>query len=160
MNAGKACDACSAPIQEGQIFCGRCGMIVEGETESSSDVPCETHPERRAVGLCCICNRPLCSDCRVRSEGKILCAVPEHQQILHDWCVLYQSESEFEADAMMRNLADGGIEAHMFSLHDHIATHWLNEECIRVWVRRTAHEQAQALLIDLHLIGNDGAVDT
>ncbi len=157
MNTGTVCHACSGPIQEGQRWCDRCGRMVEGTAGSTAEIQCETHPNQRAIGLCCVCDRPVCSDCSIKSEGKIFCTGPEHRTYFREWCVVCQTDSEFDADALVRNLADSGIEARMFSLHDYIAAHGLDEARVRVWVRRDVSEQAQTLLQDLHLTGGEGS---
>ena len=69
--------------------------------------------------------------------------------------MIHQPDSEFEAEALVRNLADGGIEAKTFSLHDHITTHWLNENRVLLFVRKSEDEKAKALLKELNLIDND-----
>ena len=75
--------------------------------------------------------------------------------MLQEWSVLHRPDSEFEADALVRNLADAGIEAKTFSLHDHVAAHWLNENRILLFVRKSEDEKAKTLLNELKLIGND-----
>jgi hypothetical protein len=91
----------------------------------------------------------------MKSTEKILCADPEHSILLQEWCVIYQTDSEFKADAFMRNLADGGIEAKTFSLHDHGAMHWLNENRVEIFIRKLDNEKAKALLKELNLTENN-----
>jgi hypothetical protein len=148
------CKNCLAQLQDGQKFCGVCGALIETSEENVFKVECETHPDHRAVGLCVICGKPVCSDCEVKRDGKILCNDSEHKILLQGWCVMYQPDSEFEAEALVRNLADGGIEAKTFSLHDHVTTHWLNENRVLLFVRKLEDEKAKALLKELNLIGN------
>jgi hypothetical protein len=146
------CKNCSTQLKDGQKFCGMCGALIDASEENVFKVECETHPDHYAVGLCVICGKPVCSDCEVKNEGKILCADPEHRMVHQDWRVLYQPDSEFEAEALVHNLADGGIEAKTFSLHDHVTTHWLNENRVLLFVRKTEDEKAKALLRELNLI--------
>jgi hypothetical protein len=149
------CKNCSTQLQAGHKFCYGCGIRNETNEGNDFNVKCEMHPDRLADGFCIICSKPVCSDCIVKSNGKILCADPEHRMLLEEWCVVREPDSVFEAEALVRNLADGGIEGKMFSLHDHIAAHWLDENRIAVFVRKLELEKAQALLQDLNLIGND-----
>jgi hypothetical protein len=148
-----SCTHCSAKLKEEDVFCGVCGSLVVTKAEHLMELECERHPEQPAVGLCVICGMPVCSDCEVNRDDKILCPNPEHSLLLQDWCVLHQVHSEFEADAFVRNLADGGLEVRSFSLHDHSATHWLKENRVLLFVRKSEHEKASALLIELNLIG-------
>jgi hypothetical protein len=149
------CKNCSAQFQAGQKFCYICGALLNASEEKVFEIECETHPDRLAVGLCVICRKPVCSNCEVKSTGKILCADPEHRILLQEWCVIYQPDSEFEAEAFMRNLTNGGIEAKTFSLHDHIATHWLKENRVLLFVRKSEDVRAKALLKELNLIDNN-----
>lgn len=132
-----------------------CGTLFNRGEEKVLEIECETHPDCRAIGFCVICGKPVCSDCEVKSAGKILCSDPEHRILLQEWCVMHQPDSEYEAEALMRNLADGGIEIKTFSLQDHVATHWLNENRVLLFDRKSEKERAQTLPKELNLINND-----
>jgi hypothetical protein len=149
------CKNCSTQIQAGQKFCYVCGVLLDAGEEKIFEIECETHPDCRAVGLCVICGKPVCSDCEVKSAGKILCSDPEHRILLQEWCVLHQPDSEFEAEALVRNLADAGIKAKTFSLRDYITTRWLDENRVFLFVRKSENEKAKALLKELNLVGKD-----
>jgi len=149
------CKNCSAQFQTGNNFCESCGSLANTGDDTDVPIGCETHPDQHAVGCCVICNKPVCSVCKVMVTGKILCHDPEHRVLLQDWCMIQEPASEFVADALARNLADGGIEAKSFSLHDHIATHWLKENRVLLFVKKSEEEKAQALLQELNLISND-----
>lgn len=150
-----ACKNCLTKLRNGQKFCDLCGVIVSVDKENDFEIECETHTEQRANGICVICSKPVCSECEVQSAGKILCNDPEHRILLQEWSVMYEPDSEFEAKAVVRNLADGGIEAKSFSLHDHIATYGLGENRVRVFVRKSENEKAKALLKELNLTDED-----
>jgi TM2 domain-containing membrane protein YozV len=34
---------------------------------------CYVHPEKEAVGICTICGKPICSECAVEMQGKLVC---------------------------------------------------------------------------------------
>ena len=155
MKSMNICKNCSAQLHAEQKVCGMCGLFIDANAEHSAGMECETHPNRRAVGLCIVCGRPVCSACVVKHTGRIVCQDPEHRRMLQEWSVIHQPDTEFEADAFERNLADGGIEAKTFSIQSHVATHWLNENRVLVFVRKTEMEKAKALLEELHLIGHD-----
>ena len=149
------CKNCSTQIQAGQKFCRICGALIDIGEENKFYVECETHPDHHAVGLCIVCGKPVCSDCKVKSAEKYLCNDPEHAILLQEWCVMLQPDSEYEAEALTRNLADAGIKTKTFSLHDHIATHWLNENRVLLFVRKSEEKKARVLLKELNLIDND-----
>jgi hypothetical protein len=149
------CKNCSAQLHAGQKYCYGCGKFNGTADENDLKLECEAHPDRRAGGLCVVCSKPVCTDCEVKVDGKILCTDPEHRILLQEWCILDETDSEFEAEALVRNLADGGIEARMFSLHDHAAAHWLHENRIVLFVRIPENEKAKMLLRELNFIGND-----
>jgi RNA polymerase subunit RPABC4/transcription elongation factor Spt4 len=148
----KTCINCAALLNEDSSFCYTCGSIVTTGNELS--VECEMHPDRFAAGFCVICGKPVCIDCEIKSDGKVLCTNPEHRTILQDWQMLIQLDSEFEAEALEHNLTDSGIEARIFSLHDHIATRWLIENRVLIFVRKLELEKAMMLLQELSLIEN------
>ena len=91
----------------------------------------------------------------MKTAGKILCHDPEHGKVLQEWRKIFQPDSEFEAEALVRNLADNGIAAKTFSLHDHVATRWLNEIRIFLFVKISESEQAVTFLKELNLIDSD-----
>jgi hypothetical protein len=148
------CKNCLTQLQAEQKVCGVCGVLIDMSEEKTFNIECETHPNHRAIGFCVICGRPVCSECEVKSAGKILCNDPDHRILLQEWSMVHQPDSEFEADALVRNLADGRIEAKTFSLHDHMATFWLHENRVLLFVRKSEDEKAKALLKELNLIGN------
>lgn len=154
MKTRTICRNCSTQLQTGQKLCSVCGALVDTSEEKIVTIECETHPDYRAVGLCVVCGRPVCSECEVKSDEKILCANPEHRILLQEWSVLLRPDSEFEADALVRNLADGGIDAKSFSLHTYAATFWMNESRVLLFVKNSEGEKAKALLEELNLIGH------
>jgi hypothetical protein len=154
MRTIKTCKNCSTQLPTEQQCCEVCGALIEPCEENDFTVECETHSDHCATGLCVICGRPVCSECLVKSAEKILCNDHEHSILLQEWNVMYQSDSEFETDALVRNLANGGMETKTFSLHDHVATYWLNENRVRLFVKKSEEEKAKALLKELNLIGN------
>ena len=155
MKAVLVCENCSTQLQSGQKFCGICGAFIHTGVKNDFTVECETHQDRPAIGVCVVCSRPVCSECMVKSAGKILCTDAEHGIVLLEWCVLYQPDSEFEAEALVRNLADSGIETKAFSLHDHAAAHWLDDNRVVLFVRKSEEKKAKELLKELNLIDID-----
>ena len=155
MNTMNVCKYCSAQLQAGLKYCDACGLFLDTRKENSTNVECEAHPDHRAVGICVVCSKPVCTDCEVKSAGKILCDDPEHKIVLQDWRLMLLPDSEFEAKALVRNLADNGIMAKTYSLHDHAATYWLNDNRVLLFVKKSEEEKARTLLQELNLVRND-----
>ena len=61
-------------------------------------------------------------------------------------------DSEFEAEAFVRNLGDSGIIAKTFSLHDHVTAHWLSDNRVLMFVKKAEEERARVLLNELNFI--------
>jgi hypothetical protein len=113
---------------------------------------CETHTDRFALGVCVVCYKPLCEACRTISGKKYACGDPLHQQMLNDWSIVHQSESEFETDAIQQNLKAADIESKAFSLHDHIAAHFIPASRVTVWVKQQELSKAVQVLTNLDLM--------
>jgi hypothetical protein len=154
MNTANVCTFCSAQLPAGQKYCSACGSFLERET-GAINIECETHSDRRAIGFCVICSKPVCNECEVKSAGKILCQDPDHGIILQEWRLICMPDSEFEAEAFARNLGDSGIIAKTFSLHDHVTARWLSDNRVLIFVKKGEKEKARALLKELNLIDHE-----
>ena len=148
----KNCTNCLAPINSEWSFCDACGIFLEQENKEI--IGCEAHPQVPAKGICVVCGRPVCSDCFIWLDGKIICKNSDHNILLNDWKIIYRPDSEFEADAVVCNLTAAGIEAKSFSLHDYLYAYRMNENRILVFVKQSEFEKAKSLLLDLNLIEN------
>jgi hypothetical protein len=84
MKAMEICNYCSAQLPTG-LQCNVCGSFLDTGKENIFDVEREVHPDHRTVGRCVISSKPVCSDCAVKSNGKILCPDPEHGIVLQEW---------------------------------------------------------------------------
>ena len=112
---------------------------------------CENHPGQQAVGTCAVCGKPLCGDCALSIDKSVLCD-REHQKILTDWTTVFTCDSEFEADALQRNLESAGIRTRMFSSRDHLTLYWKQQHApVRVMVQREEAEKAVSTIDGLDL---------
>jgi hypothetical protein len=143
-----ACNHCGEPLNVMLLFCEHCGAVQA----NSVDFECETHTDRSAIGMCVVCYKTVCEVCQTTSGKKFLCSDPSHQQMINDWSVVHQVESEFEADAIQQNLKATDIESKAFSLHDFIAAHFIPANHVTVWVRQQELQKAIKVLTDLDLI--------
>lgn len=142
------CFHCGQVLDSTLSFCEHCGTKNANEQECE----CETHADRNAVGMCVVCYKPVCDECKSTNEHKIFCSERAHQEIFHQWNAVYRTDSEFEADAIRQNLKAAEIESKMFSLYDHIAMHFLPLNRTTVWVKQHERGEALSILTDLNLI--------
>ncbi len=135
-------------MTEKELVCSFCGT-----TTQLSTIDCENHPGELAVGVCTVCAKPVCGDCATSVQDVIYCDQPDHQKMRTEWADVYTSSSDFEADAVVRNLASEGIETKVFSMNDHVSAFWFEEYAIvRVMSRTTDKERALTVLKQLQLI--------
>lgn len=111
------CPSCTERIEGDNTFCPHCGILVG---TSDPKIACETHTEAEAIGMCVICGRAVCSECVVEREGKKFCGDDSHILLHQDYALVYQTSAEYEAAMIQSNLQGAGIEAKIFSQHDHV----------------------------------------
>ena len=72
-----------------------------------------------------------------------------------EWALIHSSDSEFDADAVQRNLQFAGIQTKVFSMRDHLESFWFDEFAIvHVMVRQSEAEKAIAVLKELQLLND------
>jgi len=81
-NCGKAiCQACSVDVA-GRLICQQClasGSAARFQTQPTKPtntlaiVSCYIHPDREPVGTCTSCGRPICRECAVEMQNKLVC---------------------------------------------------------------------------------------
>jgi hypothetical protein len=144
-----ACPNCRGSIPTNSEFCIVCGLRVR----HSENVDCENHSDEPAAGSCVVCGKPVCGDCGVSADGKMYCDQPEHRVFSQEWEVIYCCDSEFEADAVRRNLEDAGFEARLFSSRTHVAMYWFGGRAVvRVFTRGNNSARARELLQNLNFL--------
>lgn len=120
--------------------------------DNAYGIECETHTDRSAVGICVICSRPVCMECKTDVDGRVLCLNKEHRVFLLKWDVVFRPQSEYEADLIQCNLSMHNIMSKSFSLHDHVAHYWIKTARILVFVKKEESDKAIVLLRDLGLL--------
>ena len=113
------CPSCEERIEGEIIFCPHCGIYLE-ESDKTAPPACEKHPENAAAGMCVICGKAVCTECSNREEGRIFCDDDSHIRIHQDYALAYQTSTEYEAAMIQSNLEGAGINAKIFSQHDHV----------------------------------------
>lgn len=145
------CVQCGVPLEHVRSFCLHCGTLQEDNLHEPLE--CGNHAGQRAVGLCIVCGKPVCGDCAVTSEGRMLCDVVDHRTKATSWSSIHRSDFVFESDMIRQNLINAGIEAKIFSFRDHLETFWLQDtQFVRVMVPAHEREKALGLLQQLYLI--------
>jgi hypothetical protein len=146
------CPNCAAEVTAENTFCDACGRFLSDEHLPE----CAMHSGTPAAGICVVCSIPVCEECSEHSEKKFLCRDKGHRGILENWRVLCRPSSEFDAEAILRNVRAAGITAYAFSLHDHATTYWMKEQRVLVFVHTADHVYAQKVLQDLALLAPNG----
>ncbi len=137
----RSCLQCSAGISDADYCCGECGGI---DIPSGGErIECENHPTEPAVVVCVLCGKPVCGDCATSVGEKSFCDDKGHPSVFADWSVIFKARSGFEADMMVRNLEQAGLEARSFDHRQHTSV-LLLEVRPRVDVRVRNEQAANA----------------
>jgi hypothetical protein len=117
---------------------------------------CANHSGVAGEAICSICGKPVCADCFVRLSFGIVCDDPGHKTILEELTIAFRSNSEFEADMVVRNFQDDGIESKMFSSRAFKQTIGEDaQDVVNVFVRRSELQRAGQVLNALGLTSFD-----
>lgn len=96
--------------------------------------------------------KPVCADCCVQFSRGTVCEDPEHKNVLEEWAIVFRSNSEFEADMIVRNLEYQGVKTKVFSSRVFKQTIGENpHDLAQVFVRQGEHHRAQMILSTLGL---------
>jgi hypothetical protein len=115
---------------------------------------CANHSGVAAGEVCYVCGKPVCADCSVRVGDRVVCDDPDHKIILGAWELVFRSNSEFEADMIIRNLEFEKLELRRFSsrVHKHIVGEDPHD-FVNVFVLRNEQPRAMQILTALGLPG-------
>lgn len=110
------CDECKEPLTGDAQSCPQCGTVF------IETLQCFRHPELPAYGRCVVCAQHLCGDCTVQYMGRCFC----EQDALAEAVVEEGTsrttdappEHDWEAEMLMRYLAQGGVSCRLFETHD------------------------------------------
>lgn len=147
----RSCVQCSSPINDTDYSCGVCGGI--NALPGGERIECENHPTEPAVAVCVLCGKPVCGDCATSVQEKSFCDDKNHQSVFADWSVVFEGRSGFEADMMVRNLEQAGLEVRSFDRQLHAAVIWLDvRPRVDVRVRKNKAADAMEVLRSLQLL--------
>jgi len=101
----KRCENCEREITADSDFCPHCGFLCEG----SGKVACDLHPLNEAIGVCIVCQRPLCELCGEINEDRLFC--PDHLDVVveDDWAEVMKSTDINEAELSKAILESAGF---------------------------------------------------
>ncbi len=88
------CENCEREVTIESDYCPHCGFLFE----SAARVLCEIHRESDAVGVCIICQQPLCELCGEISEGRLFCSQHRTVVVEDDWAEVVKSTDVNEAE--------------------------------------------------------------
>lgn len=113
------CEQCRGTLSDDAEVCLVCG------TWRASDAPgCESHRAVPAIALCVVCGRPMCGECADASAPRAVCDDQLHREIASTHVLLEAPLSEFEADWIVINLRQAGIDARQFSANEYLAVNF------------------------------------
>lgn len=156
------CEFCSERVEEAAKFCPHCGMLQGNLLSEDEEIECENHPQIEAIGMCVVCGKPVCGDCAVKRQGKILCENDEHIKIAQNWAVVYTTGTEYEAQMVRANLENAGFPCVVFSQRDHAYFLTVGDMAVvNVMVPKNRLFEAQEFLrrMDLFAEGEDDFSD-
>ncbi len=124
------------------------------ETELPVDgIECANHSGVHAEANCSVCGKPVCADCSVQLNRGNVCEDPGHRTVLEEWAIVLRSNSEFEADMIVRNLECQGLKTKTFS--SRAFKEKIGEdahEFVQVFVHQGESQRAQDVLSTLGLL--------
>lgn len=104
MNELIKCPNCSNEVTIDSDFCPHCGVLFEG----AGEVFCDSHPQKKAVGICIICRKVVCEDCSVGANGRCFCLDHQHVEVEQDWAVVFDSTEIADAELVKSVLESAG----------------------------------------------------
>jgi hypothetical protein len=103
------CPRCGEQVQPDDDFCQHCGELF------LLQVPCRTHPDRRATGACVICARPFCSECGGRVGRSFLCNQHGGYEIYEENARVFGSSDASQIEFARDCLEKAGLHPVVFS---------------------------------------------
>ena len=150
----QACENCDGRVSGEDFFCRHCGMILE---PGESEIKCEEHPKRDAIGVCIVCGKPVCTDCARKKGTTVFCKTAEHVKINQNWSVVFSTKVQYEADMIKTNLENAGFPAKVFSQIEFSSFQLYGKHAVaKVMVKRDESSLARNALRELDLLDDEG----
>ena len=117
---------------------------------------CTNHPAVMSMADCSVCGKPICTDCSLQLSRGTVCEDPEHRMVLEEWNIVFRSNSEFEADMIVRNLEYQQVRTKVFSSRAFKQTIGADpHDSAKVFVHRDEHRRATFALNALGLLDTE-----
>ena len=91
------CPQCTEEITRDSDFCPHCGILFSG----ASGQMCDLHLERPANGICIICRKLVCEQCKKVIRSRVFCSEHRNVEVQQDWARVFQS-TEINESEMVR----------------------------------------------------------
>ncbi len=98
------CPQCAEEITRDSDFCPHCGILFSG----ASGQVCDLHPQRPANGICIICRKLLCGECKKVVRGRTFCSDHRTVEVQQDWVMIFQSTEINESEMVKAFLEAAG----------------------------------------------------
>ncbi len=121
-----------------------------------NDTSCTNHPGVMSAADCSVCGKPVCADCSMQLSRGTVCEDPEHKIVLEEWDNVFRSNSEFEADMIVRNLEYQHVKTKVFSSRAFKQTINVDpHDSVQVFVHRDDFQRAILALSALGLLDTE-----
>lgn len=141
------CPLCNERVGGEAAYCPHCGKLI-GPPESA--LPCASHPDLTALGVCVVCGKAVCETCATELEGKMFCDDDSHLSIHQDYAIVCRCATEYEAAMIQSNLAGAGIAAQIFSQRNPMYVVNVGElALVNVMAPKSQVHEAEAIVADL-----------
>jgi len=99
------CAECHANTNDEDQFCPSCGIAFE------ENLYCDTHPEATASAHCVICQKKLCEDCGMFTQGRYVCEEHDGVEMIEGWATALVTTTRLDAELLQQDLEKLGIPA-------------------------------------------------
>jgi len=99
------CANCENEVLDDLDFCPYCGTLF------IEDVKCINHTDKKAKGVCLICEEPYCNDCGKFVAKKFLCSTHAHYEIYEGMAKVFGSNDHVHCNYLANMLKQETIHA-------------------------------------------------
>jgi len=99
------CKNCEREATTDSDYCPHCGLLFG----SNRKVVCAAHPSSNAIGVCIVCQTPLCELCGESNEDRLFCSKHLDVVLEDDWAEVLRSTDINEAELVKAILEGVGF---------------------------------------------------
>lgn len=108
------CRYCKEELTEDSDYCPHCGYLFNEHLV----ITCGIHNDRAAIGVCVVCEKPLCSMCANAVSGRLLCADHSEVQIIGEWAGVFESLNQVDVELAKGLLEKEGVQCQTYTQSD------------------------------------------